>query len=78
MSSHTIFVYADLQGVSYRVGTLWTRHHRGKESASFEYAPSWLTHPERVALEPTLQLLSGSTHTLAGHTLFGAIGDIDF
>lgn len=32
MSSHTIFVYADLQGVSHRVGTLWTRHHRGKES----------------------------------------------
>jgi serine/threonine-protein kinase HipA len=73
--SLTIRVYVDLQGVCHNVGTLWTRHHRGRDSASFEYAKSWLIHPERFALEPALQLISGSNHTQAGRALFGAIGD---
>jgi serine/threonine-protein kinase HipA len=73
--SLTISVYVDLQGANHRVGTLWTRHHRGRDSASFEYAKSWLTHPARFALEPALQLVSGTNHTQMGRALFGAIGD---
>jgi serine/threonine-protein kinase HipA len=70
-----IFVYADLRGVPHLVGRLWTRQAKGKESASFEYDKSWLAHPGKFALEPALALGPGPHHTLAGRSLFGAIGD---
>jgi serine/threonine-protein kinase HipA len=73
--SLTISVYVDLQAISHRVGTLWTRHHRGRDSASFEYDKSWLTHPERFSLDPALHLASGANHTQTGRALFGAMGD---
>ena len=58
-----------------RVGKLWLRTRKYKESASFEYDSKWLTHPEKFALEPALKLTAGSFHTKAGRGLFGAIGD---
>jgi serine/threonine-protein kinase HipA len=70
-----ILVYVDLKGISHRVGTLWTRYQRGRESASFEYTASWLAHSERFALEPALSLVSGAMHTEVGRALFGAVGD---
>lgn len=70
-----IFVYADLKGAPHLVGRLWTRQAKGKESASFEYDKSWLSHPGKFALEPALALGPGTQHTLAGRVLFGAIGD---
>lgn len=70
-----IFVSIDLNGVSHRVGRLWARIRKGRESASFEYDHAWLTHPERFALEPALALGPGTFHTPAGKALFGAIGD---
>jgi serine/threonine-protein kinase HipA len=71
----TIHVYVDLEGGSHLVGRLWTRQAARKESASFEYDKSWLTNPQRFALEPALTLDSGSHHTSLGRSLFGAIGD---
>ena len=50
------WVYVDLDGRTQPVGRLWSRVRRGRESASFEYDPDWLSHAERFALEPALTL----------------------
>jgi len=71
----TVHVYVDLEGESYLVGRLWARQAARKESASFEYDKSWLTNPQRFALEPALTLDTGSHHTPIGRSLFGAFGD---
>ncbi len=70
-----IFVYADLNGEPHLVGTLWTRQGKSRDSASFEYDGSWLSHPKQFALEPALQLSAGTMHTDGNRALFGAIGD---
>ena len=70
-----ILVSVDLHGTPVFVGRLWWRNRKGRESASFEYDPGWLEHPERFALEPALALTPGPFHTAPGRSLFGAIGD---
>jgi serine/threonine-protein kinase HipA len=70
-----VFVYVDLQGTPYLVGRLWARMRKERESATFEYDPSWLAHPERFSLEPALKLGPGPFHTPSDKPLFGAIGD---
>jgi serine/threonine-protein kinase HipA len=70
-----VLVYADLQGIPYLVGRLWSRIRKDRESASFEYDKSWLVHPERFSLEPALKLGPGPFHTPPDKPLFGAIGD---
>lgn len=67
--------YIDLEGVPHRVGTLWARANKGRESATFEYAQEWLDNPLRFELEPALTLGKGPQHTAAGRALFGAFGD---
>ncbi len=69
-----VLVYVDLQGTPHLVGRLWARMRKDRESATFEYDPSWLAHPERFSLEPALKL-GRSFHTPSGKPLFGAIGD---
>ncbi len=71
----SIFVHIDLRGVTQLVGRLWVRERNGVESASFEYDRAWLGHPEKFALEPSLNLDQGSFHTGVGKALFAAIGD---
>jgi serine/threonine-protein kinase HipA len=68
-------VHVDLHGVPVLAGHLWARARRGRESASFEYDPRWLAHPDRFSLEPALTLGPGPFHTPAGKSLFGALGD---
>ncbi len=70
-----VLVYADLDGTAHRVGRLWARMRKDRESATFEYDGSWLAHPDRFALEPALKLGPGPFHTPADRPLFGAIGD---
>ncbi len=70
-----ILVSLDLHGAVAFVGRLWCRTRRGRHSASFEYDPGWLAHPEHFALEPALMLASGPFHTAPGRSLFGAVGD---
>jgi serine/threonine-protein kinase HipA len=70
-----LFVYVDLASAPQLVGQLWSHSRRDRESASFEYANSWLHHPDRFALEPALTLGKGPHHTAPDRTLFGAIGD---
>lgn len=76
MTDRTLLVYVDLDGAPpHRVGRLWARSRRGKESASFEYDAAWLGNPLRFALEPALTLGTGPHHTASGRLIFGAIGD---
>ena len=74
MSNSEIIVSISLNSETIKVGTLWPHMLRGRESCSFEYAKSWLEHPKRFALEPSLTLTKGSFHTNA-QAIFGAIGD---
>lgn len=75
MTDRKVHVYVELDGGLHYVGKLWARSNRGKEGASFQYEQSWLSHPERFALEPALELTDGAYHTEANSHLFGAIGD---
>lgn len=68
-------VYVDLQGAPYLVGRLWARVRKARESPTFEYDNSWLTHAERFSLEPALKLGLGPFHAPSGKPLFGAISD---
>ncbi len=70
-----VFVYVDIAGTPRLAGRLWARVRKGRESASFEYDPGWLTYAERFSLEPALTLGPGPFHTPSGKPLFGAIGD---
>lgn len=49
-----LFIHVDLGGTTRRVGTLYAHAARGRKSASFRYAESWLDAPDRFALEPAL------------------------
>ncbi len=69
------FVYVDLHGESIQVGRLWSRTRGARESATFGYDASWLTHPGKFALEPALPLTPGPFHTRADRALFGAMDD---
>jgi serine/threonine-protein kinase HipA len=75
MTDRRLLVYVDLDGAPHLVGRLWARSRKGRESATFEYEPSWIRFPARFALEPALVLGLGPQHTPAGRRLFGAIGD---
>jgi serine/threonine-protein kinase HipA len=57
------------------VGNLWFRSSGGRQSASFEYHPDWLTNQQdSFALEPGLELYSGVFHT-NNMPIFGSISD---
>ena len=70
-----VLTYVDLDGAPHFVGRLWARARQKKESASFEYDPSWLQNPVSFSLEPALQLGPGPFHTADDIPMFGAIGD---
>ena len=75
MTSDQIIVSLQLEDKTHRVGTLWFHRRGNRQSASFEYDKGWLTHPEKFALDPALQLTEGTFHTAADQIVFGAIGD---
>lgn len=70
-----VLVYMEIGGTSHLAGHLWGRVRKGRESATFEYATSWLAYASHFALEPALTLGPGPFHTTPGKPLFGAIGD---
>lgn len=72
---HAILVYMDLLGEPLKVGQLWGRFRQGKESMSFEYDRSWLSHPKRFSLDPSLKLVAGAFHASQDKPIFGAIDD---
>jgi serine/threonine-protein kinase HipA len=75
MTDRAIQVFVDVENTTHHVGQLWVRNKNGRESASFQYENTWLQNPDCFAIEPALNLDSGTFHTPAGHINFGAIGD---
>ena len=49
--------------------------HRRASSASFQYTPAWLAHPQAYAIDPQLPLGAGSFHTAPEQGLFRALAD---
>jgi serine/threonine-protein kinase HipA len=70
-----VFVYVQLNDKSFFVGTLWSRVRSNRQSATFEYSPEWLAHPDRFTLEPALTIGTGPYHTNGETALFGAFSD---
>lgn len=70
-----LFVHVEIAGVTHFVGTPWTHRTKGRERATFEYDASWVSSPNSFALEPALRLGIDAYHTVAGQSLFGAMGD---
>ena len=68
-----VLVSMDLHGSTVPVGRLWTRTRGARETASFEYEPSWLSHRGAFGLDPILPLARGSFHT--DRPLFNAFTD---
>ena len=75
MMDERVLVYVDLSGAVRLAGRLWSHARGRRESATFEYAPQWLSCKERFALEPALSLSPGPFHSRPDQTLFGALGD---
>jgi serine/threonine-protein kinase HipA len=68
-------VHVETRAGTELVGRLYP-HRRGRvESATFAYDDSWIASPEAYALEPQLELRSGSFQTVTGRALFGCFAD---
>ena len=57
------------------VGEIHFTRERGKQHASFVYFDSWLNHPGRFAIEPSLRLGPGHQYPPAGSIFFDSITD---
>ena len=75
MDNKTIFVFMDRGTMpTALVGKLFVDSGKGKESYSFEYDESWLSDPERFAIDPELPLFRGRQYS-ASQKLFGVFQD---
>jgi HipA N-terminal domain len=68
-------VHIDLDNNTRPIGVARCNRVRGTEVILFEYDRSWLSDPERFALEPALTLSRGTFAPPAGLATFGSIGD---
>ncbi|MGF1627991.1 MAG: type II toxin-antitoxin system HipA family toxin [Kiloniellaceae bacterium] len=68
-----LLVFMDMAGETVPVGRLWARTRGAKETASFEYDPSWLARRDAFGLDPVLPPARGQFHT--GRPLFNAFTD---
>lgn len=68
-----LLVFMELDGETVAVGKLWTRTRGARETASFEYDPSWLVRRDAFGLEPTLPPGRGPFHT--ARPVFNAFTD---
>lgn len=73
MSDKKIYVYINIEDKDKLVGYLWCHQKGTNQTASFQYADSWLSDPERFAVDPSLYLSSGIQYT--SNPLFGAFTD---
>src|ERR1700759_5120659 len=68
-------VVVSLAGEDAHAGTLWSHRGRGRESATFSYAESYLANDRAYALDPRLPLRGGPQQTDEGQELFAAFSD---
>src|SRR5262245_5594556 len=66
-------VHAELGGRPILVGRLWLREKNGRETATFQYDPTWLQNPKAFALAPSLNPTPGAFQSYDG--VFGAFRD---
>jgi serine/threonine-protein kinase HipA len=71
----TVAVFVSRAGTDVSAGTLYSHRRRGRESATFSYAPGWLSEPAAHALDPALPLTAGAHQTPVGRAVFGALSD---
>ncbi|MDQ0614150.1 serine/threonine-protein kinase HipA [Microbacterium sp. W4I4] len=70
----TLQVHVDVEGESLFAGRVHLHRSRGElASSTFQYESSYLAHPRAYALDPALDLVSGSQQVFAG--LPGAFSD---
>jgi len=68
-------VVIQIAGEDRPAGRLWSHRRRGRESATFSYAPEYLGEAEAYALDPALPLVAGPQQTPSGRAIFGAFSD---
>jgi serine/threonine-protein kinase HipA len=68
-------VVVSIAGEDVPAGTLWSHRSRGRESATFSYAESYLALDRAYALDPRLPLQGGPQQTDEGQELFAAFTD---
>ena len=68
-----ILVFIERGGETVPAGTLWTRTRGARQTASFEYDPSWLARRDAFGLDPMLPPGRGQFHT--DRPLFNAFTD---
>jgi serine/threonine-protein kinase HipA len=68
-----LLVFMDMAGETVPVGRLWARTRGARETASFEYDPSWLARRDAFGLDPVLPPARGQFHT--DRPLFNAFTD---
>ncbi len=68
-------VVIQIEGEDRLAGRLWSHRRRGRESATFSYAPEYLSGPDSYALDPALPLVAGPQQTPLGRAIFGAFSD---
>lgn len=68
-------VSVDIEGQTIPAGRLFSHRHRGIESASFAYEPTYLSDARAYALDPALPLSLGTHQTPLGRPIFGAFSD---
>ena len=73
MSDKKIYVYCQLNDTNELVGYLWSHLKGRSETASFQYAESWLANPDAFIIDPALYLTSGQQYT--ANPLFGVFTD---
>lgn len=64
-----------IEGEDILAGRLWSHRRRGRESATFAYAPEFLAREGAYALDPALPLVEGQQQTEAERAMFGAFTD---
>jgi hypothetical protein len=74
MMDREVFVYFDLQGEPILVGRLGSRIRKGRESASFEYDPSWLEHLRALCAGARVDACAGAIPHATGEGAFWCDG----
>jgi serine/threonine-protein kinase HipA len=75
MADVEVEVVVQIGGEDVLAGRLWSHRRRGRESATFSYAPEYLAHRDAYELDPTLPLAAGAQQTPLGRPIFGAFSD---
>jgi serine/threonine-protein kinase HipA len=75
MADPQVDVVVQIEGADVLAGQLWSHRRRGRESATFSYATSYLERSGAYELDPGLPLFDGQQQTASGRPLFGAFTD---